>query len=47
MVRVVKSTVLNAPVEAVWDHTKYADLANYIPDDLDDLRVELDAGCPG
>jgi len=21
------------PVEMVWDHTKYADLANFIPDD--------------
>ena len=30
------------PVEAVWDHTKYGDLANYIPDDLADLRGELD-----
>jgi len=31
------------PVEYVWDHTKYGDLANYIPDDLADLRLELDA----
>ena len=30
------------PVEYVWDHTKYADLANYIPDDLLDLELELD-----
>jgi transposase len=30
------------PVEAVWDHTKYADLANYIPDDLLDLQLELE-----
>jgi transposase len=30
------------PVEYVWDHTKYGDLANYIPEDLTDLRVELD-----
>ena len=35
------------PVEAVWNHTKYADLANYIPDDLADLRVELDASIAG
>jgi len=25
------------PVEMLWNHTKYADLANYIPDDKDDL----------
>lgn len=25
------------PVEAVWNHTKYSDLANFIPDDVDDL----------
>jgi transposase len=25
------------PVEQVWSHTKYADLANYIPDDVDAL----------
>jgi len=25
------------PVEQVWSHTKYADLANYIPDDIDAL----------
>jgi len=25
------------PVEQVWSHTKYADLANYIPDDVDVL----------
>ena len=30
------------PVEYVWDHTKYADLANYIPDDLLDLELALD-----
>lgn len=28
------------PVEQVWDHTKYGDLANYIPDDLLDLEIE-------
>jgi transposase len=30
------------PVEYVWDHTKYCDLANYIPDELLDLKLELD-----
>ena len=25
------------PVEAVWSHTKYSDLANYVPDDADEL----------
>jgi transposase len=28
------------PVEHLWSHTKYSDLANYIPDDLIDLEVE-------
>ncbi len=27
------------PVEQVWCHTKYSDLPNYIPDDIDDLRT--------
>jgi len=31
------------PVEMIWNHTKYADLANFIPDDLDDLRRAVDA----
>lgn len=26
------------PVEMVWNHAKYADLANFIPDDVDDLH---------
>jgi transposase len=26
------------PVEAVWNHTKYSDLANFIPDDVDHLQ---------
>lgn len=26
------------PTEQVWNHTKYSDLANYIPEDRDDLR---------
>jgi transposase len=30
------------PVEHVWNHTKYGDLANYIPDDLLDLEVEAE-----
>lgn len=30
------------PVEHVWNHTKYGDLANYIPDDVHDLDCELD-----
>ena len=30
------------PVEYVWDHTKYGDLANCIPDDLLDLELALD-----
>ena len=30
------------PVEHVWNHTKYGDLANFVPDDLLDLELELD-----
>jgi len=30
------------PVEHVWNHTKYGDLANYVPDDLLDLELELE-----
>ena len=30
------------PVDKLWGHTKYDDLANYIPDDLVDLELELD-----
>jgi len=29
------------PVEAVWRHAKYADMANFIPDDLHHLEAEL------
>jgi putative transposase len=29
------------PVEAVWNHTKYSDLANFIPDDVDHLRYRI------
>ena len=25
------------PVEAMWSHAKYADLANYVPDDVEQL----------
>ena len=31
------------PVEQVWAHTKYADLANYIPEDVHALEYEV--GC--
>jgi len=30
------------PVEHVWNHTKYGDLANYVPDNLQELELELD-----
>ncbi len=30
------------PVEFVWNHTKYAKLANYIPEDIIDLKTEVD-----
>jgi putative transposase len=30
------------PVEHVWDHTKYADLANYIPNDVLELEIEAE-----
>lgn len=30
------------PVEMVWNHTKYSDLANFIPEDVDDLRRAVD-----
>lgn len=30
------------PVEHVWKHTKYDDLANYVPDDLLDLQIEFE-----
>jgi len=29
------------PVEHVWNHTKYGHLANYVPDNLADLEVQL------
>ena len=31
------------PVEMVWNHTKYADLANFIPDDVDHLLQAMTA----
>lgn len=31
------------PVEAMWSHAKYAKLANYVPDDADDLDVAVRA----
>lgn len=29
------------PVEQVWNNTKYSDLANYIPEDIDDLAAAV------
>jgi transposase len=29
------------PVEMVWNHTKYGDLANFIPDDVEELRQDV------
>jgi transposase len=31
------------PVEQCWNHTKYSDLANFLPDDLDRLQEAIDA----
>ena len=31
------------PAEQVWNHAKYSDLANFIPEDCDDLHEHLDA----
>lgn len=31
------------PVEQLWSHTKYSDLANYAPQDTFDLRLEAEA----
>jgi transposase len=31
------------PVEAMWSHAKYADLANYVPDDADELAAAVHA----
>jgi len=35
------------PVEHVWKHTKYDDLANYVPDSLLDLEIEFDISIEG
>jgi transposase len=29
------------PVEAMWSHAKYSDLANYVPDDADQLQAAV------
>jgi transposase len=31
------------PVEGVWNHAKYADLANFVPDDIEHLHKQLAA----
>jgi transposase len=31
------------PVEQCWNHTKHADLANFVPDDLDHLQDAIEA----
>ncbi len=31
------------PTEQVWNHTKYSDLANFIPADRDDLQTHVEA----
>jgi len=31
------------PTEQVWNHTKYSDLANFIPDDRTDLHTHVEA----
>ena len=35
------------PVEQVWNHSKYSDLANFIADDVDHLQRELDGSIRG
>jgi transposase len=35
------------PVEQVWNHTKYSDLANFIPDDVAHLHREVGASIRG
>jgi transposase len=35
------------PAEQVWNHAKYADLANFIPADLADLGRAVDASMAG
>lgn len=29
------------PVEAMWSHAKYSDLANYVPDDAEELNLAV------
>ena len=35
------------PVEQVWNHSKYSDLANVIPNDVDHLHREVDGSIRG
>ena len=35
------------PVEQVWNHSKYSDLANFIPDDVGHLHREVDVSIRG
>jgi len=35
------------PVEQVWNHTKFGELANYIPEDLDELSFEVEESMVG
>lgn len=35
------------PVEANWSHTKYGDLANYVPGDLMDLEIAAEMSLDG
>jgi hypothetical protein len=35
------------PVEQCWNHTKYADLANFIPDDLGNLETAINESILG
>jgi transposase len=35
------------PVEHVWNHTKYGDLANFVPDDVLDLETEFEKSIDG
>ena len=32
------------PVEMVWNHSKYSDLSNFIPEDVDDLHQAVTTG---
>lgn len=35
------------PVEQVWNHSKYADLANFIPDDIGRLQSSVEVSING